>query len=297
MTTTLKLKPNEIADLRATLNEEQFDFRRLDHAHFQARKPGLVISAYRSGKVVFQGQHAVEFLEGHGYDIPETDRKPGASGTSKTPTLDARVVGSDESGKGDYFGPLVVAAVAAGPDDVAALLDAGVKDCKQMSDATVLKAAAAIRKLCPHSIQRLMPPEYNAAHEKEGNVALFMSRMHAEAIAEIAEGCERAIIDQFTFAERLEAALKKAGADLPVEIRPKAEDNLAVAAASVLARAEFLLGLKELGADHGHELPKGAGAPVDRAGREIFQTGGIEELRQIAKVHFKTTRKISERLF
>lgn len=291
-TTTLKLSPNEIADLRATLNDEQFDFRRLDHAHFQARQPGLVISAYKSGKVVFQGKQAVEFLEGHGYETPAA-----TGGGGGAPTLDARVVGSDESGKGDYFGPLVVAAVAAGPDDVAALLDAGVRDCKQMADATVLKAAAAIRRLCPHSIQRLMPPEYNAAHEKEGNVALFLSRMHAEAIAEIAEGCERAIIDQFTFAERLEAALKKAGADLPVEIRPKAEDNLAVAAASVLARAEFLLGLKELGAEHGHELPKGAGAQVDRAGREIFQTGGIEELRQIAKVHFKTTKKISQRLF
>ena len=295
MSTTLKLNAGEIADLRKTLNDRGFEFRRLDYAHFQARTEGLVISAYRSGKVVFAGAGEAAFLAEHGW---EPDVKQGGGGGGDTIGLTERVVGSDESGKGDYFGPLTVAAVTAGPEDVKPLQDAGVRDCKKMSDSAILRAAAAIRKLCPHAIRTLTPVEYNAAHKEHGNVAIFMSQMHAEALAEaVDEDCTRVIIDKFTKAERLEGDLRAQGVDLPVEIRPRAEDNPAVAAASVLARAEFLIGLRELGNEFGRELPKGAGLPVEKAAREIYAEAGIEALHGIAKTHFKTTQKITERLF
>ncbi len=124
--------------------------------------------------------------------------------------------------------------------------------------------------------------------------------MHGEAAAAVlkeAPESERVVIDKFTSSERLETALRKEGVDLPLEIRHRAEDNLAVAAASVLARAEFLIGLKELSYAHGLELPKGAGANVDRVARQIFRDGGLEALASVAKIHFKTTTKVTERLF
>jgi ribonuclease HIII len=169
-----------------------------------------------------------------------------------------------------------------------------------MGEGTILRAAAAIRRACPHAVVSLSPPEYNARHEKEGNVALFLSTMHADAIARAvadAPACDRVVIDQFTFVARLEEALVRAGVDLPVEIRPRAEDNPAVAAASVLARAEFVLGLKELGNEFGIELPRGAGAPVERTARRLFRDAGMPALAQVAKTHFKTTRRITEQLF
>ena len=164
----------------------------------------------------------------------------------------------------------------------------------------VLRSAAAIRKLCPHGLIRLDPQEYNERHAAEGNVALFLSRMHAEAIREAvaaAPRCEAVIIDKFTFSSRLEDALNAEGVHLPVEIRTKAEDNPAVAAASVLARAEFLIALKELGHEWGRTLPKGANAGVENVAREIFRTGGMEALHAVAKTHFKTTGRVTGQLF
>jgi len=159
-----------------------------------------------------------------------------------------------------------------------------------------LRAAAAVRARFPHAVRSIGPVEYNERHDREGNVALFLATMHAEAIAEaarVAGGCDRVVIDQFTFSERLESALRAQGVAAPVEIRPRAEDNPAVAAASVLARAEFLIGLRELGNEHGLELPKGAGDPVERVARRIFHEGGLPALARVAKVHFKTTEKVT----
>jgi ribonuclease HIII len=288
MTTTLKLTRDEIAALRKELDAARFEFRRLDHAHFQARGEGVVVNAYRSGKVVVQGKGETAFLAARGL------------APAPAPFLTEPVAGSDESGKGDYFGPLVVGAVVVEPGQEAALADAGVRDSKQLSDTATHRAAAAIRQLCPHAACTLMPTEYNEHHERDRNVALFLAEKHAEAIAAAignAAACARVVIDQFTFSDRLEAALERHGVKLPVEIRPRAEDNPAVAAASVLARSEFLLGLRALGTEYGVELPKGAGPNVEAVGRRFFQDYGMDALRAVAKIHFKTTKRVTENLF
>ncbi len=310
MSTTLVLGAAEIASLRGALAEAGYEFRALDHAHWQARGEEVVVSAYRSGKVVVQGAGEGRFLEryrGGAGGRGEAERPPnkrGAGGRSeaerppnkrgKGEGTGETQVGSDESGKGDYFGPLVVAAVVVTPEHAAKLAKAGVRDCKTMGDEAVHRAALVIRALCPHAIVALSPEQYNARHRETGNVAVFLAAMHADAVAAALSGvvgCERVVIDQFTRPERLRTELKRAGVDLPAEIRTKAEDNPAVAAASVLARAEFLNGLRELGHGFGTELPKGAGEPVDRVAREIYALGGIDALAGIAKTHFKTTEK------
>jgi len=288
MTTTLKFTAKEIAALRVQLESQGFEFKSLDYAHFSARGAGVVVNAYKSGKVVIQGKGAASFLEAHGL------------ASAAAPALAIPTAGSDESGKGDYFGALVVAAVVVRPDQAPELARAGVRDCKKMGDTTIMRAAKAIRDLCPHAIETLLPADYNDRHEEEGNVALFLSTMHAQALAAAisdAPACEHIVIDQFTFAERLEEALRKEGVTLPVEIRPKAEDNIAVAAASVLARAEFLITLRELGHDFGLELPKGAGPGVERVARDIFRSGGMDVLHTVAKTHFKTTQRVTQHLF
>jgi ribonuclease HIII len=285
---TLTLTPEEIEALRTRLEARGFEFKPLAYAHYQARGPGVVVNAYKSGKVVVQGNAAADLLRDEGLAAPAAPKLAGA------------VVGSDESGKGDYFGPLAVAAVVVKPGQEEALREAGVRDSKEMSDSLVLRAAVAVRKLCPHAVRVLAPAEYNARHEDEKNVALFLATLHAEAVARALKGttATRVVIDQFTFAERLEGALRRQGVELPVEIRPRAEDNPAVAAASVLARAEFLLGLRELASEHGlEELPKGAGPPVEAAARRIFREGGMKALAAVAKVHFKTTLRVTRHLF
>jgi len=292
VTTTIKLGVAEIRALEEELARAGFEFRPLQHAHFQARGKGVVVSAYRSGKVVVQGRGAEAFLRARGwYRAPETAATPAP--------LDGPVAGSDESGKGDYFGPLVVAAVVVAPEGLADLGRLGVRDCKQMSDGAILRAAAGLRRAFPCAVAALTPEKYNAAHEKDRNVAIFLAHMHARALAEAigdAETCERIVIDKFTAAERLEGALADRGLELPVEIRPRAEDNPAVAAASVLARAEFLAGLRDLGGEFGVELPKGAGSKAESFARRFFRDFGYDALQQVAKIHFKTTKRITEAL-
>jgi ribonuclease HIII len=288
MTTTHKLSPAEIRELEGRLRDAGFEFRELQYAHFQARGEGVVVNAYRSGKVVVQGKGAATFLEAYGLEAPGSA------------ALEEPAGGSDESGKGDYFGPLVVAAVVVAPGQERALAQAGVRDCKQMSDGAILRAAKAIRDLCPHAVRALSPAAYNKQHEIDGNVAIFLADMHADALAgaiEDAPACARVVIDKFTSTERLEKALHDHGVDLPVEIRHRAEDHTAVAAASVLARAEFLIGLKELGSEYGVELPKGASRAVERTARRFFRDFGMDALSAVAKVHFKTTKRVTEELF
>ena len=281
MSTTLELTSAEIAGLRLRLEEDGFRIGSLQHGKFQARAEGVVVNAYKSGKVVVQGKGEAAFLERYGLSVA-------------VPVLAVPTVGSDESGKGDYFGPLTVCAVAVRPEQIDDLVAAGVRDSKAMSDGVVKRAAVAVRGLCPHAVRVLSPEEYNERHKREKNVALFLSTLHAEAIAEVVRACDdcrHIVIDQFTFAERLEDALEAEGVNLSVEIRPKAESNPAVAAASVLARSEFLGALERLGGEHGWELPKGAGTPVDRVAREMFEAGGMKLLHSVAKTHFKTTQK------
>ncbi len=283
MSTTLELTSAEIAGLRLRLEQDGFKIGGLQHGKFQAREEGVVVNAYKSGKVVVQGKGEAAFLERYGLSAP-------------VPVLAEPTVGSDESGKGDYFGPLTVCAVAVRPEQIAELVAAGVRDSKAMGDGAVKRAAVVVRSLCPHAIRVLSPEQYNQRHEQEKNVALFLATLHAEVIAEVVRACDdlrHVVIDQFTFAERLEDALEAEGVNLPVEIRPKAESNPAVAAASVLARSEFLIALESLGGEHGWELPKGAGTPVERVAREMFEAGGMKLLHSVAKTHFKTTQKIT----
>ena len=154
-----------------------------------------------------------------------------------------------------------------------------------------------VRRL-PHAVRVLSPVEYNARHEAEKNVALFLATLHAEAIAGALRSAPaaRVVIDQFTFAERLEEALRRAGVRLPVEIRPRAEDTPR-SRRRRSSRAEFLLGLKELGQRARDRASQGGGPAGRGGGPPDFRGGGRGALAAVAKIHFKTTLKVTRDLF
>ncbi len=297
MTTTLKLTAAEIEALRHKLEDARYEFRDLNYAHFQARGEQVVVSAYRSGKVVVQGNGAEAFLERYAGLAPAFE-KAGREDPPGKRAVNGPVAGSDESGKGDYFGPMVVAAVLVLPEQAEALARAGTRDCKTMSESAVMRTAVAIRQLCTHKVLSLPPPEYNERWGAVGNVAIVLSDMHAEALAAVVPDAEAlVVIDQFTTEQRLHKALGEHGVKNPTEIRHRAEDNVAVAAASVLARAEFLIQLKELGNEYGTNLPKGAGPAVDGCAKRLYTDFGMDALRALAKTHFRTTEKVTGHLF
>lgn len=205
-------------------------------------------------------------------------------------------IGTDESGKGDVFGPLVVAAVAVNPAIVTELERIGVKDCKQLSDKKVAEFATQIRQICQGRYQELtlMPSRYNSLYatlKQEGkNLNHLMGWAHARVIEDTLEiaPCQFVIADKFADVRLIESKLMARGRSIVLVQKTQAENNIAVAAASVLARDSFLRGLASLSKQYGVEFPKGAGTPVAAALKQFVAQHGKSLLPEVGKVHFRT---------
>lgn len=206
--------------------------------------------------------------------------------------MSASRIGVDESGKGDFFGPLVVAAVYVRPEDEDKLV--GVKDSKKLKDAVCLQLDETIRASCPHAVVPIGPAKYNELYTKVANLNTMLAWGHARAIENVLEqvDCKKVISDQFADPEGLQRHLMEKGKTVDLESRINAESDLAVAAASVVARAEFIRRLRKLGEKTGVALPKGANWNVVEAGARLVKTFGKDVLKEVAKVHFRTVQDV-----
>jgi len=204
-------------------------------------------------------------------------------------------IGSDESGKGDFFGPLVIAAffMPEGQDEV--LRELGVKDSKRTSDARCREIAETLKRGYPHhSVVSIGPEKYNELYGKLRNLNRMLAWGHARAIENILDRVPagKAVTDQFGDERFVRNALLKKGREIELVQMPRAEDDPAVAAASILARSEFLTRLHFLSKDLGVELPKGASDLVEAAAVKLVRERGPEILAKVAKTHFKTTVRV-----
>jgi len=214
--------------------------------------------------------------------------------TTQQPRRAIERIGMDESGKGDYFGPLVIAAVFVDATTQGELALMQVRDSKKISDGRILAMAPDIKIICPHSVIAIGPHKYNELYAKIRNLNRLLAWGHAKALETLLErvSCDRAISDQFGDERFILNALQEKGRQIVLEQRTKAESDMAVAAASCLARAEFLIRLKRLSDEVGTTLPKGASPTVELAARMVMKKHGRERLDSIAKLHFKTTRAV-----
>jgi len=205
-----------------------------------------------------------------------------------------RQVGIDESGKGDYFGPLVIACVAVSRAQEESLRAAGVRDSKTLSDKKAIKLAVKIRGMCSHSIVVIGPERYNSLYASFKNLNRLLAWGHARALENLLEKvpCDRVIADQFGDKRFLQNALMAKGRTVMLIQKPRAEEEVAVAAASIVARAEFLRRLQDLSTRYGVPLPKGASDAVIAAGKKFVRQQGGEALGQVAKLHFRTTASV-----
>lgn len=210
--------------------------------------------------------------------------------------MDEGHVGVDESGKGDFFGPLVIAACYVGPEHLAEL--EGVRDSKKLTDPVALRLAGKIRATCPHAIVQIGPAKYNELYAKFRNLNRLLAWGHARAIENVLEQVPAKLVisDQFADPAGLKRQLFEKGRAVELRSMVRAEADIAVAAASILARAGFLNGLKRAGEEIGTELPKGAGPPVLAVGKQIAKGKGPESLSLVAKTHFKTFEQIKQSL-
>lgn len=273
------------------LEEQGFTLSRPPHTLFAAKKEGVSCTAYESGKLVVQGKNKDAFIEfyleptvlkeftyTHGADLADKKGR----------------IGSDETGKGDFFGPLCVACVFAEGESVSDLVRWGVKDSKSLSDEKIVALGKKIEKELPHHIVIINPPKYNEMYEKFRNLNTLLAWAHATAIEKLIEktGCKHVIVDQFAKEYVLEGAFHRKGVDLHLIQRTKGEEDVVVAAASILARKTFVERMKRLGLEYGMELPKGASSAVIKAARRFVEQYGKEALPQVAKMHFKSTKEV-----
>lgn len=206
-------------------------------------------------------------------------------------------IGSDESGKGDFFGPLVVAAVAVNKEVALFLQNAGVKDCKKLSDKKILELEKIILKnVLAYSVLELAPEIYNQRYAEEQNLNILNAKGHFNAIKNVlgkVPEAEGALIDQFLTNDFLIHKLQITFPNKKFLQRPRAEEDMAVAAASILARAKFLHSMEDLAKEAGiRELPKGSGDLQKKIAGDIAKRLGKDVLQKFVKTHFVTYKEI-----
>lgn len=273
--------------LKNDLIEQGFELSVPAYTIFSAKKKGCTCTLYQSGKLVVQGKEMPSFIEF--YLEPQILKSVEYTYAEMQIDLTARI-GIDESGKGDFFGPLCIAGVFAEGADIPRLKTLGVKDSKLMTDTTIGKVSKHIRQDYVHHIVKINPLKYNELYAQFGNLNHLLAWGHATTIEQLVlkTNCHNVTIDQFAAERVVITALKRKKLEVALTQRHRAEEDLVVAAASILARQTFLDGLQKLSEELGIKLPKGASAATINAGKELYRKLGREGLGRAAKLHFKT---------
>jgi len=296
---TQPLTSEQAMKLRALLDELGFEFSPKQYTIFFAQKNKLSVGVYEKGpKVLVQGKGVEGFVQ--------FELEPKIFGEAKLgyeevhlPKMFEPHFGVDESGKGDFFGPLVIAGVYVDRGIARKFLDAGVQDSKRIgSDARIRALGQIIRKTAGGLTETVLigPTKYNELYEKFGNLNSLLGWGHARVIENLLAkkpNCPRALSDQFADARVIEQSLLRHGRKIDIEQRTKAESDIAVAAASILARDGFINWLDRHGKTFGLRLQRGASASVKETGRKLVDMKGPQILREVAKVHFRTAHEIA----
>jgi ribonuclease HIII len=296
---THPLTPEQAGKLHELLHELGFEFSSKQYTLFFAQKNKLSVAVYEKGpKVLVQGRGVEEFVQ--------FELEPKILGEAKlgyeevySPRMFEPHFGIDESGKGDFFGPLVIAGVYVDRGIAGTFLNAGVQDSKRIgSDARIRALAQIIRGAANPIVDVVLigPARYNELYEKFGNLNKLLGWGHARVIENLVAkkpDCPRALSDQFADARVIERSLMQHGRKIDIEQRTKAESDVAVAGASILAREAFVGWLDRQGKALGLQLGRGVSAEVKATAEKLVAEKGPEILRQVAKVHFRTAHAVA----
>lgn len=299
---TAPLTAAQASILRQLLEHRGFDFVPREYALFSAKKGKLQVTVYQKGpKVLVQGKETDDFVR--------FTLEPEVLGEARLgyeeildPERFAPHFGIDESGKGDFFGPLVIAGVYTDAGIARRLIDLGIMDSKRIaSSARIRQLAEAIRATpgCLSEIVAIGPERYNEMHASFGNLNRLLAWGHARVIEKLAAArpdCPRALSDQFAHPRVLQRALRDKGVQIHLDQRTKGESDTAVAAASILARERFVDWIHKTSSACGVALPLGASPAVIQAGRALIARHGRDALRKAAKLHFRTSAAVLDGL-
>ena len=289
------LTAEQRAELKTLMEERGWDFQDAPpYAEYRAAHDRVTVVVYSSGKLVVQGRGTADFVS----FILEPEILHSFAFTAAAGEADAEELsphgGVDESGKGDFFGPLAVAAVYVDQSTAPRLRQLGVCDSKLVKSSTrIFELAKGIRSVINGGFALLVlkPETYNRLYSRIGNLNRLLAWGHARVIENLLEQvpeCPRMLSDKFGNELLIKRALMERGRKIILQQRTKAESDVAVAAASILAREAFLRGMNALCDELRIELPRGAGTQVTQTGRKLLAEQGSEVFCRCAKLHFKT---------
>ena len=263
-------------------------FDSVQYSLWRAKTSSFQAIYYTSGKLLIQGKDVTEIAE----------KVNAILGIKKDETVIEcgidKYIGTDESGKGDFFGPLVVAGVQVSQKNKQSFIDMGIKDSKKLEDKKILKMAAFIKANAVHSVIVITPQKYNELYAKFNNLNKLLAWGHARAIENILEKspCGYALADKFGDESLIKNALMQKGREIVLNQMVRAESDIAVAAASVLARAEFVKRMDEMQNKYELSFSKGVSDKVIEQAKTFVNKYTYERLNEVAKLHFKTAKEI-----
>ncbi|SDB95059.1 ribonuclease HIII [Pelagirhabdus alkalitolerans] len=272
-------------------------------AIFSAKLPHCKITAYQSGKVLFQGSDPDGEANKWGEVTSKPNKTKAVNKHAYHPPADLftqSIIGSDEAGTGDYFGPITVCACFVKSDQIELLKELGVKDSKNLTDRSIASIAKRIIQMeIPYSLVILHNSKYNQLNQKGWTQGKMKTMLHHTAITNTIKKMEPIqpdgiLIDQFSEPHVYEKHLKSEQKSMPENtyFMTKAESHaISVATASIIARASFVKEMDKLSKQVGFTLPKGASKQVDLAASKVIKSRGKSYLNQVAKTHFKNTEK------
>ncbi|MEG0426350.1 MAG: ribonuclease HIII [Akkermansia sp.] len=310
------LTDEQVHSLQLLLDAKGYETKSVPYSQYSYKAPGLSVTVYeKQNKLMLQGKNAAEFIE---FTLePEIlgqsmfDRfseQQEVSDDTQVQNINTIAgmkrgefsphFGIDESGKGDYFGPLVIAGVYTDEMIAKALIKIGVCDSKLVSNSSQIRRLAAGIRSTPgvaYQIVSIGPERYNEMYASFRNLNHLLAWGHTRVIEGLLEkvpACPRSLSDQFAHASVLKRALAQKKLTIQLDQRTKAESDVAVAAASILARERFVNWMDEASTAGKVKLPLGASKQVVTAGREFIRVHGVDMLDKVAKLHFKTTQQV-----
>lgn len=286
-----KITPLQASVIKELFTSLNVTFDVVQYSHWRAKNSNFQAIYYTSGKLLIQGKEVTEVAR-------KVDEILGLNSVVQQPTLiecnEGKYIGTDESGKGDFFGPLVVAGVQVDFSNKQKFIDLGIKDSKKLDDKKILILANQIKANSVHSVVVITPIKYNELYAKFNNLNKLLAWGHARVIENILEKspCNYALADKFGDESLIKNALMKKGQNIILNQMVRAEADIAVAAASVLARAEFVKRMNELETKYELSLSKGASDKVVEQAKEFIDRYSFSRLNEIAKMHFKTVNDL-----
>jgi ribonuclease HIII len=290
-----QLTPTQMEKLHSTLEMQQWEFFTVPYASYAYRGKEVSVIAYKSGKLVVQGKGTKEFVQ---FILePEILQKIVLGyEEQRHPEWFEEHAGLDESGKGDLFGPLVSACVIGGGETIKEWLRIGVRDSKTISTKNqIFTIADKIRETATAVVEvfTLSVRKYNELYGKFGNnLNRLLAWYHSKSLQNAREKnpVAKALLDQFSTAPLVQRFFVN-DCTLNITMRPRAEDDPVVAAASIIARAEYLRAMEKLSESAEEELLRGANSQVEDQAKRLVARVGLDKFGDYAKLHFSTAQK------